>query len=270
MLMRRIINSFKGDDEVTRLKSRVARLERENNRMRSDLVSRRSDDILATRGELLPMPRPGSSGARLLARNRALQRRVQSLIGERAAVAQELLDAANDAAAAGRPQLARALRGRASALADAAQGTPLEVETIDSSTFDVGAITVVRSWRDLDAARWVGLFWSRVRALDATIGPAPHALALRVQGVSDALALGPRGVAEVIADACPKLTEDRFAVGAESVLYAMAVSLGTRWNEEVRSAWCSCIDAVSRSLGFGGMSGAVLFSTDESSGESRL
>lgn len=239
------------------LLARVARLE-------AQLAHRRADELLSARDGLLPLPRPGSSGAKLLSRNRALQRRLQGLLAEREGVAQELLDASADAAAAGKTALAQSLRRRAAAIRDAQQVTPLEVEAVGPADFDGGV--VAQSWATVQATgRFADDVSTRVVALEPRCGRVHLTRAWCDDVVIAAVTRGAQAAADLIRAEWPDVSEDRYAVAAEAVLYGLAASLGSRWTESVRGAWCGAIDAVARSLGLSGMSGAVLFTAEDSS-----
>ncbi len=71
-MLRRLLGLESQDAEIRRLRRRVVSLDLE-------LARRRSDDILAARACGVPVPRPGSAGARLLSENRTLRRHVERL-----------------------------------------------------------------------------------------------------------------------------------------------------------------------------------------------
>lgn len=257
-------------------------LRRRLERLELEVVRRRTDDILSTRDHLMPVPRPGTSAAKLLSRNRALQKRLQALLLERQSIALDLVDAANEARAAGLPKLARSFRERAEELQDVARGTPVEVEAVDSSSFDEHAATVLATWRAVDKDAFAQQWWARLTALEprASSRGMPPGLATLAEILVLTLAgrpaagetrSGPARAAEFLRSTAVgvEITDDSYAVAAEATLYALALQLGSAWTEDARLAWCQGIDAVARGLGLAGMSGTVLFSSDEWDANSR-
>lgn len=251
------------------LRAKVARLE-------AMLVQRRADDIVGARDCLIPVPRPGSSAARLLGQNRALRKAAKAADARADRVVEaamvDMFAVADGLEADGLAQAAADVRARADALVARAKAPP--VDSSAEVSVELYGELVRSSWASVDHLAAADDWIARVRALEPTT---TTVLALddqrrRVAGlggliVSTLLSSGPSAAGEVLRGAID-VTEDGFAVGAEATLYALAGALGDGWTEDVRTAWSLAIDAISKALGFPGH-GAPIFSLDDSLGISQ-
>jgi len=242
------------------LRAKLARLE-------IALVQRRAEDIVGSRDALIPVPRPGSSAHRLLGQNRALRRRAKAA-EDRAdrAVEEALVEvyAAADAISDRDPTLAGTVRERADRLITKLRA--IIAPRVESSV-DLYADCVRTTWADVDHVQVADDLLTRLHALDSQasrgrLSSAPDLAALAGLVVSTLLEGGPVAAADVIRSRA-EVTEDLCALGGEALLFALALALGTRWTEDVRTAWALAVDDVTKALGFPGHGGAI-FSMEES------
>lgn len=241
--------------ENSALKARLAHLE-------SALVKRRAEDIVGSRDCLIPVPRPGSSAHRLLTQNRTLRRRAKEAEARSdQAVEAALVEvfAVADVLQHREPALADTVRGRAENLAAKVRaiGDPVE------SSAELYADHVRSTWSEVDHVQVASDFLVRLAALDVRVRSMPGDLAaIAALTIATLLSSGPVAAADVIRSH-GEVTEDLCAVAGEALLYALALALGARWTEDVRTAWSVAIDDVAKALGFLGHGGAI-FSMEDS------
>lgn len=269
---------FGGSQRLDTVEDKQDKLVRENRALRAklarveaSLVTRRADDIVGSRDCLIPVPRPGSSAARLLGQNRALRKRAKDADARADRVVRgalvDMFAAADGLEARGFPDVASDLRARADALV--ASSRAVAVESTAEISVDLYAEHVRASWALIDHVKAAEDWLARCHALEPSSGRGaptqPEDLAaLAGLVVSTLLASGPAEAADVVRSR-GDVTEDSFSVGAEATLYALAGALGDGWTEDVRTAWSLAIDDVAKALGFPGH-GASIFSMEDSLG----